>query len=83
MKNIKRVKKGIIIKYNGSAILNHKINLWNNAFQTYNEDKWMEAISQKINTGLAVTQEVCDGVITPLVEKQLNGLNEHQEDIET
>lgn len=66
-------------KYHGAVLLKHRINTWDKSFQNFNENDWMNSITEKINTGLTVTQEVCDNVITPLVEKQLNGLNKEFE----
>lgn len=66
-------------RYSGTILLKCKIDAWDKNFQKYDEESWMTSITEKINTGLTVTQEVCDNVITPLVEKQLNGLNKEYE----
>lgn len=76
MRSIK-LKTNNVTKYNGSISKEAKIKQWNENYLGYNEEGWLTALSDKINTGLAVTQEVCDNVITPLVEKQLNGLSEN------
>ena len=78
---INRAKSTIGNKYKGSILLKCKIEMWDSDFQNYDEEKWMNSVSEKINTGLTVTQEVCDNVITPLVEKQLNGLSKDYENV--
>ena len=76
MRSIK-LKTNNRVKYIGSISKEAKIKKWNENYFGYNEEGWLTSLSDKINTGLAVTQEVCDNVITPLVEKQLNGLSEN------
>ena len=76
MKKLKKRINNTKIKYRGHILYMQKINDWNKSIEEYDENKWLDNLSEKINTGLVVTQEVCDNVITPLVEKQLNGLNE-------
>ena len=76
---MKKLKNRIIRtkhKYKGNALYSYKVDSWNKSCESYDEEKWMQKLSEKIDTGLVVTQEVCDNVITPLVEKQLNGLNQ-------
>ena len=68
LKSLTNKAKSTNSRYNGKILLKYK-----------NEESWMTSITEKINTGLTVTQEVCDNVITPLVEKQLNGLNKEYE----
>lgn len=77
MRNLKNKINNNYGKLQGHLLYIQKINNWNKIIESYNENKWLDNLSDKINTGLVVTQEVCDNVITPLVEKQLNGLNEN------
>ena len=79
LKSLTNKAKSTNSRYNGKILLKCKIDTWDKNFQNYSEDAWMTSVTEKINTGLTVTQEVCDNVITPLVEKQLNGLNKEYE----